>query len=65
MRQHFDTLSDQAEGEKACLVSFLTFFNCTVISLSPSLPLSPSFLELLTNFCGAALVSSASDDLEK
>jgi hypothetical protein len=32
MRQHFDTLSDQAEGEKACIVSFLTFFNWIVIS---------------------------------
>jgi hypothetical protein len=31
-RQHFDTLSDQAEGEKACMVSFLTFFNGIVIS---------------------------------
>jgi hypothetical protein len=31
-RQHFDTLSDQVEGEKACIVRFLTFFNGTVIS---------------------------------
>ncbi len=27
MRQHFDTLSDQAEGDKACLVSLFNLYS--------------------------------------